>query len=280
MKLFNEFLNFFSEEEDNKNHFLTDHKDFLRLHPINAFQLGLKTYKDLNDPDSIYSFKLSNGKHAERVLAFANEKKGGPGTFEGYYLDYNPNSYAKSGVASLTIPKENPLANYVFTGGLTGCLVIVEDNGDNYKLYHDHRTDQIQYSELIAEYENPVAVFGKSEEVDYLSKENKIVPLGFAALVYDKDSGWSLFGQALTRETWDKESEIQPVAFNENKSLVEKKLPRINNVSDNSNRDFIGVPIEHLGKSMSKMFNEDRDSNGDNSQKSLEKTKTNSCKVQ
>ena len=61
-----------------------------------------------------------------------------------YYCPYKSVSMigGDGDVPYVDIPKQNPDIKFVFTGGLTGCSVIVVDySGGTYRVYHDSRPD-------------------------------------------------------------------------------------------------------------------------------------------
>ncbi|QGP62140.1 hypothetical protein PsalMR5_04811 (plasmid) [Piscirickettsia salmonis] len=256
--------NFFGQfsKPSNVTKFKEDPARFMSETRINTFYITPPDIAKSQIQDKkVHSFLLEPGMNGEVLLQMdlkqQNRKKD---VIAAYYLPYNPNVKSKFDIDSILIPKQSPDSNFVFTGALTGCTVIVEVEGDNFRVYHEPRAyeddDSTEEKGCKSEYKNVVAVFGRDQM--YTDKSSKGTA-GSVVIAYDKHtSKWSLLSQNLKLSESAEKSSIVSVEFSQQKPCLEgieiptKAEPMEDLVFFNQQLDSVREAVihENLNKSL------------------------------
>jgi len=161
------------------NTFMQNPLQFTGQRPINSYDIVG------NDPTIPQFFNMDATTHGNMVML----RRAANSPLRAFYL---PLAGSDANAARITIPKTNPDRNFVFTGALTGCSVVVTDTGNTWTVFHDRRVNAAPGTTY-----NGSRVAASFQWRDYGSTNNTGgVPSATAYLMFNTTTRqWVLVGQ-------------------------------------------------------------------------------------
>ncbi|WP_163833448.1 putative adhesin [Spartinivicinus ruber] len=189
--------------------FADNTEQFAQTHLINNMKImdpGLRgTYKLTNPANPlegrIVPFRFTSDGNKPVKLQAVPEELATPQDIRAYHLPYNGDQ--SKGVPFVDIPKTDPAADQLFTGGLNGCSIIVADHPTNstlLRVYHDaHPTKNV----AAKPYHNS-HIYGRVDYDDYqrTATQGELAINAAAFMKFDHaENKWELFYQPQVLKT-------------------------------------------------------------------------------